>query len=557
MPAGRATPDAAGPLAPALRTLPNILLRQARSWGARPFVDCAGERWTHADAPDRAARMAGRFAAAGIARGERVAVMTGNSTAFLDTLVGCGWRGAVLVPINTASMGPQIGYYLGNSEAALLVIEHAYVERLADIDLASTSLRAIWIVGGDAVDLGPHPPLAGRASRAGPIAVLAWPGAADPVDAAPIHPGDPLAILYTSGTTGPSKGVIVPHAQYYWWGVNTVDVLGIDANDVLCTTMPLFHVNAFNTVVQAALTGARVAIEPRFSASGFWPAMQAHDATVIFVLGAMVPILLAQPTSAAERAHRVRIGLGPGVPEGPMAAFLERTGVPLIEGYGSTETNFTIATSIDRPRPGAMGWLRKGFSARVADADDNEVPDGTPGELLMRADDPYAFASGYFNMPEKTIEAWRNLWFHTGDRVVREPDGAWRFIDRIKDAIRRRGENVSSYEVEEVLLAHPQVAAVAAYPVKSELAEDEVMVALIARPGQTIVHAELAQWCASRLPRFAVPRYVDVLDDLPRTASGKIQKYLLRERGVTPSTWDREKGASRDGPARAAPGRDG
>ncbi len=556
---GPARIDAGGPLAPASRTLPNILLRQAETFGTRPFVECAGVRWTHADAPDRAARMAGRLAVAGIGRGERVAVMTGNSTAFLDTLVGCGWSGTVLVPINTASMAPQIGYYLGNSEAALLVIEQAFVERLADIDLATTTLRAIWIVddggetgtgrGVDAVS-DPHPRLADRTSRAGRIAVVAWPGPAAPIEAAPVQPGDPLAILYTSGTTGPAKGVIVPHAQYYWWGVNTADVLGIDAEDVLCTTMPLFHVNAFNTVVQAALTGCRVAIEPRFSASGFWPAMRERDATVIFVLGAMVPILLAQPPSPGERGHRVRIGLGPGVPEGPMAAFLARTGVPLIEGYGSTETNFTIATSIDRPRPGAMGWLRRGFSARVADADDNEVPDGTPGELLMRADDPYAFASGYFNMPEKTIEAWRNLWFHTGDRVVREPDGAWRFIDRIKDAIRRRGENVSSYEVEEVLLAHPQVAAVAAFPVKSELAEDEVMVALIARPGQALVPADIARWCASRLPRFAVPRYVDVLDDLPRTASGKIQKYLLRERGVTPTTWDREKEAKREGTGR-------
>jgi crotonobetaine/carnitine-CoA ligase len=257
----------------------------------------------------------------------------------------------------------------------------------------------------------------------------------------------------------------------------------------------------------------------------------------------MVPILLAQPQVAAERGHRVRIGLGPGVPAAAAAAFHARTGVRLLEGYGSTETNFVIATAPDSPRDGVMGWLRPGFQARVADDDDEELPPGVAGELLLRADEPYAFASGYFNMPDKTLQAWRNLWFHTGDRVVRDADGAFRFIDRIKDAIRRRGENISSFEVEQVLLCHPCVAAAAVYPVRSELAEDEVMAALTARPGRRIDPAELAQFCQSRLPYFAVPRYVDVLEDLPRTENGKVQKYRLRERGVTAGTWDRQAAA--------------
>jgi crotonobetaine/carnitine-CoA ligase len=261
----------------------------------------------------------------------------------------------------------------------------------------------------------------------------------------------------------------------------------------------------------------------------------------------MVPILLAQPPGPGERGHRVRIGLGPGVPAAAGAAFLERTGVRLLEGYGSTETNFVIATAPDSPRGGVMGWLRPGFQARVADDDDVEMPAGEAGELLLRADEPHAFASGYFNMPQKTLEAWRNLWFHTGDRVVRDADGAFRFIDRIKDAIRRRGENISSFEVEQVLLSHPCVAAAAVYPVRSELAEDEVMVALTARPGQVLDPAELARFCQTRLPYFAVPRYMDVLEDLPRTENGKVQKYKLRERGVTSATWDRQLAVPRGG----------
>ena len=190
------------------------------------------------------------------------------------------------------------------------------------------------------------------------------------VAAAEVRPGDPLAILYTSGTTGPAKGVVCPHAQYYWWGVNSADVLGVGADDVLCTTLPLFHINALNTFAQAALTGCEVVFEARFSASGFWPAMRASGATVVYLLGAMVPILLAQPEGAGERDHRVRIGLGPGVPAAAGKAFFERTGVRLLEGYGSTETNFAIATAPDSPRGGVMGWLRPGFQARVADEDD-------------------------------------------------------------------------------------------------------------------------------------------------------------------------------------------
>jgi crotonobetaine/carnitine-CoA ligase len=301
----------------------------------------------------------------------------------------------------------------------------------------------------------------------------------------------------------------------------------------------LFHINALNTFAQASIAGCQVVFLTRFSASGFWPSMRACGATVVYLLGAMVPILLAQKEDGDERDHRVRIGLGPGVPPAAGAEVLRRTGVRLLEGYGSTETNFVIATAPDSPRTGVMGWLRPGFQARVAGEDDDELPPGEAGELLLRADEPYAFASGYFNLPQKTVEAWRNLWFHTGDRVVQDADGAFRFIDRIKDAIRRRGENISSFEVEQVLLSHPAVASVAVYPVGSELAEDEVMAAVTARPGQVLDPAALARHCESRLPYFAVPRYVDVLEDLPRTENGKVQKYKLRERGVTAATWDR------------------
>jgi crotonobetaine/carnitine-CoA ligase len=503
-------------LKPRDRTLPCILRRAAERFSSRKACFLQGAQWSYGDAAEAAACRAGALRAAGIGRGDRVAVMCANRVELLEVFLGCGWIGAICVPINTASMGPQIGYYLANSGAKLLVIEERFVQRL------TTPAVATWIVGSEQ-----------------------YPQSGETLEAADVQPGDTLAILYTSGTTGPAKGVTCPHAQYYWWGFNTATILGVRAPDVLCTTLPLFHINALNTFAQAALTGCRVAFEPRFSASEFWPTMQAREASVVYLLGAMVPILLAQPQGPAERAHRVRIGLGPGVPAAALEAFKARTGVTLLEGYGSTETNFVIATAPDSPRSGVMGWLRPGFQARVVDEHDLELPPGEAGELVLRAEEPYAFATGYFGMPDKTVEAWRNLWFHTGDRVLREADGAFRFVDRIKDAIRRRGENISSYEVEQVLLSHPDVATVAVYPVRSELGEDEVMAALVPQLGRKLEPVQLAGFCESRLPYFAIPRYIDVVADLPRTESGKVQKYRLRERGVTASTWERRPSGGR------------
>ena len=260
-----------------------------------------------------------------------------------------------------------------------------------------------------------------------------------------------------------------------------------------------------------------------------------------YLLGAMVPMLLAREPAPAERRHRARIALAPGVPERFHGEFLRRTGLALLEGYGSTETNFALGGVLAEQRPGTMGRVAPEFEACVADEHDAPVPDGQPGELLLRARPPYAIATGYFAMADKTVEAWRNLWFHTGDRVVRDADGYYRFLDRMKDAIRRRGENISSYEVEQVLLAHPAIAAVAVYAVQSELAEDEVMAALVYKPGSKVAHAELLDFCQPRMPYFAVPRYLRALDELPRTENGKIRKFKLRDEGVTADTWDRDK----------------
>jgi crotonobetaine/carnitine-CoA ligase len=390
------------------------------------------------------------------------------------------------------------------------------------------ALNRIWLLDGyaDALPVQACPPP--------PAPDTPLPPAAD------LGPGDTLAILYTSGTSGLSKGVCCPHVQFYWWGRIAARNLEIAESDVLYTSLPLFHTNALNACFQALVTGATIICDERFSASRYFDRLEATGATVTYLLGAMVPMLLAQPPAAAERRQRARIALAPGVPERFHAAFAERTGIALLEGYGSTETNFALGGTLDEQRPGTMGRVAPEFDAMAADEHDAAVPDGTPGELLLRSHIPYAIATGYFGMDDKTVEAWRNLWFHTGDRVVRDADGYFRFLDRTKDAIRRRGENISSYEVEQVLLAHPAVAAVAVYAVRSDLAEDEVMAALVYKTGQAIAPETLLDFCQPRMPYFAVPRYLRVLDDLPRTENGKIRKFRLRDEGITGDAWDRD-----------------
>ncbi len=528
---------------PAFRTLPAILQRGAESYGDAPLVSIGVTQWSHQQALDRVAAHAGNLRRSGLRAGDAIALMCGNLPQQLESFLAAGWLGAIAVPINTASMAPQIQYFLADSQARLLVIEATYLDRLVNIDWTKTGIEAIWVVGTGEADLTMPETI--------PITVYPEPGI--PVEPAAVNAGDTLAILYTSGTTGPPKGVMCPHAQYFWWGAHCVDALSIDASDTLCTALPLFHINALHTFCQASLSGAQVRFLSRFSASRYWSTMQEHGGTVGYLLGAMAPMLLAQPESAVERQHKVRCILSPGTPAAAARALQERTGVIVIEGFGSTETNFALGTRFDTEPRGIMGWVRPHFEARVVDEHDTPLADGQAGELVLRAEQPFAFATGYFNMPDKTVEAWRNLWFHTGDRVVREPDGAFRFLDRLKDSIRRRGENISSYEVEAVLLSHPLIAAAAVFPVKSELAEDEVMatIALRATDNERQTPSflpELAKFCKSRLPYFAVPRYIDIVAELPRTASGKIQKYILRERGITTSTWDRM--TERDAPGK-------
>jgi carnitine-CoA ligase len=517
---------------PGDRTLPVMLQRQARHYGDHPLFVAGDICWSFAEALETAARFAGTLAATGIQPGDRVALMCSNRAEFMQVYLGCTWLGAVAVPINVAARGPQLQHILSNSGAVLLAIEAPLLDALGLVDFGQLPLQRIWLIGGE-----PPNALDG-------VMATSLPPPATPVAAGDIGPGTMAEILYTSGTTGPSKGVCCPQAQYFWWGANGIRNLEIREGDVLCTALPLFHSNALGTFYQALLSGATLVVEPRFSASRFWQTLIERKATVAYLLGAMVPILLAREPAPEEQSHSVRVALAPGVPANLHVAFVRRSGIPLIDGYGSTETNFVIGNTAAARRPGSMGTVVEGYHARVLDEHGDETQPGEPGQLILRADEKFAFATGYFGMPDKTAEAFRDGWFHTGDRVAREADGTFRFIDRLKDAIRRRGENISSFEVEQVLLSHPDVDIAAVFPVPSDLAEDEVMAAIVRRPGSTLSAGALSEFCRPRLAHFAVPRFIEFVEALPTTENGKVQKYKLRDRGVTSGTWDRQAAAA-------------
>ncbi|HEX4761018.1 MAG TPA: AMP-binding protein [Thermoleophilaceae bacterium] len=502
------------------RTIPGLLERQAERYGDRPLVHAPNGTRTFAELRDAVAGRAGTLRDAGISPGDRVALMCGNRIELLELMLACAWSGAIAVPLNTALRGEGLWHALTNSGARLMVADEDQLE---------------WVSA-----LGELPDLRDVRATEG----LPSPGELVPAfDAAP---GDIATILYTSGTTGPSKGVLGPNAQVITFAQSIVDLLEIGEDDVLYTCLPLFHVNAWSAFFHALLTGARYHVVTRFSASRFWQDAVDTGATITYLIGAMIPILLSRPPGELDRAHSIRAVNGMAPPSEMADAARERFGIEVTECYASTECGCALGAPIGRQNPGWMGRAMPGYEVRVVDEDDAPVPQGEAGELIVRSDDPFAMFQGYFAMPGATVAAWRNLWFHTGDRVVQDHTGWIRFVDRTKDAIRRRGENISSFEVESVLLGHPAVGDAAVFPVPSDLGEeDDVMAAIIVRDGEQLDPLELVRWCEGRIAYFAIPRYIDLVHTLPMTENGKVRKVVLRERGVGPDTWDLERSGHR------------
>lgn len=503
----------------AQRTVPGLLEAAADAFGDRTAWTDGVRSRTFSDLPRIASLGAAALAARGIESGDRVMVISENRLETLELLIAAAWQGSMVVPINPATPPAQLDYFLDYLSPSRVFFEG---DALAPAAASSTT---------------PWEELPTRTGD-GPTGVrncwLEGDQVAPPSAATPNHP---LTILLTSGTTGISKGVVCPHGQFLAWGESVSVMLALTPQDVAYTCLPLFHTNALNAAFQCLISGATFHVGPRFSSSQFWNRIIEADTTVTYLLGAMVSMLLNTPKGELDRAHHVSRILAPGTPVAALHAFEERFGSLLVEGHGMTETNAVLGTPLGKRKVGYMGQVMQGYQARVVDEFDEPVPDGVPGELVLRSDIPHAFAVGYWEMPEVTLVANRNQWFHSGDRVVCE-DGWFRFLDRIKDVIRRRGENISAWEVERVLDGHPQVARSAVIPVPSELGEDEVMAFIITADGGPANPEELREHCRSALPAFAMPRFFEFVDEFPLTDTGKVRKQVLRERGVGVTTWD-------------------
>lgn len=488
------------------------------------FAD--GTRWCYSDLRREVATTAAGLHAIGVRQGDHVVCWLPNGVEAVRFWFAINYLGGVYVPINTAYRGTVLRHVLTNADARVMVASGELVDRLEPghcgridqlvlVGDAAAKVAGMRVVSADAVRSDSCPPLD-----------------------APVEPWDTQAILYTSGTTGPSKGVLSSYMQSWaMFGPQTMPF--VTADDRYLINMPLFHVGGTGLLYSMLLRGASVAVIDRFSVSRFWTQVRDMRATVVFLLGVMASFVDRTPHRDDDRDHPLRTVLMVPLVE-DVAAFVDRFGVDVYSIYNMTELSAPLITERNPTLPGTCGRVRPGVEVRLLDSNDCEVPIGSVGEIAVRTDAPWALNHGYYAMPEATAAAWRNGWFHTGDLARRDEAGNFFFVDRLKDSIRRRGENISSMEVEAEIYANPKIREVAVIAVPSEYAEDEVMAVVSLVDGAVLDPVELVDFLRPRVPYFAIPRYIRVVDEIPKTPTSKISKMPLRQEGVTPDTWDRE-----------------
>ncbi len=502
--------------------LATLLRRKAEKNEGRPAARFTGETVSYRELHDRSAEVAAGLSDSGIGAGDRVAGLLFNAPEFLYTWFALADLGAVFVPLNTALKGEILRYELADAAVKGLAIDRrlwAAYEPLRE----GLSIPREWVVDRS-TSPDPLPP------RTVPYGELSRPDLVR--ERPPPHPSDPAAILYTSGTTGPPKGAIIPHEKY----LRTPREIGarsrLRADSVLFTALPLFHCNAQEmTALTAIENDLSAAFDERFHASTFWESAAAYEATHVSLLISMINVLFKQPEKPTDRAHRVRTALTAGATKATWPEFERRFGLEIIELYGMTECGCTtLMNPPNAVRVGSVGTPLGFVEAKVVDDDGHPVPDGRRGELLVRPTAPNTMFLGYVNKPKQTEESWEGGWFHTGDYVTRDSDGYYYFVDRKKDVIRRRGENLAPYDVESVLNTHPAVFESVVVGVPSPLGEEDVKAFVHLKPGASVPPRELFEYRVDNLPFFMVPKYIEFLDDIPKTANQKAQRYVLRGR---------------------------
>jgi carnitine-CoA ligase len=504
---------------------------------------------TFSEVQHRAALLAGSLQRLGIEPGTSVALLMRNSLEQVLVWFALARLGAVHAPMNTALVGVQLEHALRVSESRFVVVDSALRPAL---DAVIDRIGAVNTV----IEFGaPNAGVEGATRRAYELFDLAslW----DTGAAAPIHAGDDLdaaTMLFTSGTTGVSKACVLSHRYLARQGQLHARQFGLRADDVLYCPFPLFHIDAATlTVVAALAVGATAALGERFSASRFWDEVRTFDASVFNFMGATLTILWKREPADTDRHHRVRLAWGVPMPDWK-AGWEQRFGIPLYEIYGLTDGGICVYDPLDgTQRPGACGKVIDEYEIRIAETDGGHARLEPPaiGEILVRGREPGLTMTEYYGMPEataRTIDV--EGWVHTGDLGSLDEDGYLTFHGRMSDSIRRRGENIAAYEVEQIVEAHPGVREVAAIGVPSELTEEDVKVCVVLKPGARLTHQELHAFCRETAPAFMVPRYIEFVETLPKTPTQKVEKFRLKEVGVSEHTWDADQSARKATPAR-------
>lgn len=517
---------------PALNSLIATLREAAKVRPTSEFIRIAGSSFDYQASLGLVEATARGLRELGIVPGDRVGIMAGNTPETVWAWLGINAAEAIDVPFNAEVRGNMLAYVVHDATPRALIGTNEYLQILADtIDVDP---EFVVCIGDSETE-----PFAGRCRQLTFEDVIEI-SQSSSVELGDPSPGTTATIMYTSGTTGPSKGVMLPQRYYPANAAHVNDVMGVTATDVTYCVQPLFHIDARTFLATALHANGTIVLGQRFSVSRFWDEIREHRATKFGTIGSMLWMLYKQPPRTDDADLPASVALCSSTPGEIMRQFETRFGVRIIEAYGMTECVLITTETVENTMPSRIGRPIPQLSVQLVDEHDVLVTQGEIGELVYRPLDHNAMMQGYWNKPEATAEACRNLWFHTGDLVRADATGMFEYIGRKKDSIRRRGENVSAWEVEQAVSAHPSILEVAAIGVPSDVGEEDVAVLVVPVPGAQIDPTELVEFVSADLPRFAVPRYVEVVDGLPKTPSERIEKSKVRERGVTSAAWDRE-----------------
>jgi crotonobetaine/carnitine-CoA ligase len=504
----------------------------------RPFLDASGETYTYSQIDKRTTRLAHALAALGIRAGDTVVSMLDNNADAVTVWLAINKLCAISVPLNTALRGEFLRHQIADAASTLVICESDYVERIEAIADQLPDVKTILVRGSV------------HKARSGNIGVAPldeYRGTDEsPMTVSP-KPSDLALLIYTSGTTGPSKGCMISFNYMMNLAKLKLRYNPATADDVTFTPLPLYHMNAVvSGTTTTIMVGGKIAISPRFSVSNFWPEVERSGATVASILGSMGLLLAQAPDNDAMKRcfgqlHTIR---GNPFAEDVKKIWRERFGAKRVASmdFGLTEAAVVTGVHGDQPTPpGSSGKRVPEFDVRIVDDEDREMPPGQAGEIIVRPRRPHIMFEGYWKRPADTMRVMKNLWFHTGDIGKFDDEGFFYFVDRKKDYLRRKGENISSFEMETTFGRHPDIEEVAVHAVFSPLGEDEVKVTAVRKAGATLTEEALCRWSLDKVPYYAVPRFIEFRDTLPRNPQGKVLKYQLREEGQTVTTWDLSK----------------